>query len=151
MSTTPPATPAPKISWLKKFGQVLGKILGFVGTEAPKIAAIAAPVAETLLPQFAAEIAAADNLVTNIAKQAIVTEATAAAGAGMTGAQKLAAVLSNIGPDVDAWVTSNFPGASQVSSVAKSGLVNAVVAILNEVDPHSVVPQPMVATPTVTS
>jgi hypothetical protein len=131
----------PKVSWLKKFGQVMGKILGFVGNDAAKIANIAAPVAETLLPQFASEIQAADNLVTNIAKQAIVTEAVAqTASTAVTGPQKLEAVLTNSGPEIDAWVASAFPGAKTVSNVAKSGLINAVVQILNEVDPSAATP-----------
>ena len=145
MSTTASAAPAPaKVSWLKKFGQILGKVLGVIATSAKPIADIAAPVAEALLPQFSSQIQKADNLVSNIAQQAIITEgvAAAAASSASTGPQKLEAVLANIGPEIDNWVSSNFPGAKAVSSANKAGLVNAVVAILNEVDPAAAVPTP---------
>lgn len=123
----------PHISWLKRVGQVIGKVLGIIGHQAAPIAHIAAGVAGALLPQFSPEITFADGLVTKIAKQALVTEALAAAAATATsGPDKLGAVVDNIGPELDAWVASAFPGAAQVSAVAKAGLVNAVVAILNE-------------------
>lgn len=133
MSTSAPATP--KVSFLKHFGQVIGKILKFVAGSAAPIADQAAKVAEVLLPQFSSEIMAADNLIDNIAKQALVTEGVAAAAAtAVTGQAKLDAVLTNIGPEIDAWVASRFPGASTVSAAAKAGLVNAVVAITNELE-----------------
>lgn len=121
------------MSFLKHVGQVIGRILGIVAKDAKPIADLAAPVAAALFPQFAPEIAAADALVTKIAQQAVAAEALAAAGAAASGGpEKLRAVLENIGPSIDNWVASCFPGAKQVSDVAKSGLVNAVVAILNE-------------------
>lgn len=131
------------MSWLSKIGSIIGKILSAVAKDAKPIVDIAAPVAEALLPQFSVEIAAADNLVTNIAKQATLAEAVAAAAgqATGTGAQKLAVVLNNIGPSIDAWVASNFPGAKAISAASKSGLVNAVVAIMNEIEP------PVIAVP----
>lgn len=141
MSTAPASpAPAPKESWLKRFGHVLGKILGFVATQAAPIADQAAKVAEALLPQFSAEIQIADNLVSKIAREAILAEGVAQA-AGTTsggGAQKLEAVLKNIGPAIDGWITANFPGSKALSDAAKAGLVNAVVAILNEIDPSAV-------------
>src|SRR5579862_3124168 len=79
--SAPPATPAPtpavttaappKVSWLKHVGQFLGKVLGIVAKDAKPIADTAATVTEALYPQFAPEISAADNLVTNIAKEAL--------------------------------------------------------------------------------
>ncbi len=106
-------------SWLSKIGSVLGKILKAVATEAKPIADIAAPVAEALLPQFATIIAGADNLVTNIAKQATLAEGVAAAaGQQSTGPAKLQAVLTNVGPSIDAWVASNFPGAAAISAAS---------------------------------
>jgi hypothetical protein len=133
MSTTP--TPAPHVSWLKHFGQVIGKILGIVAHDAAPIADQAAKVAEIMLPQFATEIAAADNLIDNIAKQALVTEAiTTGVGAATTSQEKLATALAGIGPEIDAWVASRFPGATGVSNAAKAGLVNAVVYITNELE-----------------
>lgn len=139
MSTTP--TPAPKVSFLKHFGQIIGRILGIVAKDAAPIADQAAKVAEVLLPQFSAQIMAADNLVDNIAKQALVTESIAATAATPpTGQSKLDTVLSNIGPEIDAWVASRFPGATTVSAASKAGLVNAVVAITNEIEGKTPVP-----------
>jgi len=137
-ATLAPAAAAvpPHVSWLKHFGLIIGKILKFVAGSAAPIADQAAKVAEVLLPQFSTEIAVADNLISNIAKQAIVTEALAAGTATQpTGPQKLQYVLSNIGGEIDQWVASRFPGATQVSAAAKAGLVNAVVAITNELQP----------------
>jgi len=143
--SAPPATPAPtpavttaappKVSWLKHVGQFLGKVLGIVAKDAKPIADTAATVTEALYPQFAPEISAADNLVTNIAKEALDAEvAAAAAGSQNSGPAKLNAVLANVGPAVDDWVAAKFPGAKQVSAASKAGLVNAVVAIMNEVE-----------------
>lgn len=132
----PAAAPAPHVSWLKHFGQVIGRILGIVAKDAAPVADQAAKVAEILLPQFATQIGAADNLIDNIAKQAIITEALQTATASQpTSQQKLDYVLANIGPEIDAWVASRFVGAKQVSAAAKAGLVNAVVAITNELEP----------------
>jgi hypothetical protein len=131
---------APKVSWLKRFGQVMGKILKVVSSSAKPIADLATPIAEALMPQFAPEIQVADNLVSNIAKQAVVTESIAATAAiAPTGPQKLATVLGSMGSEIDAWVQSSFPGAKAVSTAGKAGLVNAVVGILNEVDPAATV------------
>lgn len=144
--STAPATTAPtpavattaptaKVSWLKRVGQFLGKVLGIVAKDAKPLADTAATVTEALYPQFAPAIAAADNLVTNIAKEALDAEvAAAAAGSQSSGPAKLNAVLANIGPAVDDWVAAKFPGAKQVSAASKAGLVNAVVAIMNEVE-----------------
>jgi hypothetical protein len=129
MSTTP--TPAPHESWLSKVGAFIGKVLGIAQKAEPTAAALAS----ALLPQFAPEIALADDIFNKIVKEALVAEATAAAAGSATGPQKLAAVLANIGPVLDQWVANNFPGQKQVSDVAKSGLVNAIVAILNDVAP----------------
>ena len=130
------SSPAPvvaKESWLKRFGHVVAKILGIAAKDAPAIAALAAPVAEALLPQFASEINFSQDLIGKIAKQAVVTEAlVASTGAASSGKDKFEAVLANIGPEIDQWVANAFPGVKQVSSLAKSNLVQAVVAILNE-------------------
>lgn len=131
MSTAPPAVP--HVSWLSKVGAFIGKILGVASKAEPTAAALAS----ALLPQFAPEIALADDIFNKIVKEALVAEAAASAAGQATGSgpQKLEAVLANIGPVLDTWVANNFPGQHQVSAVAKSGLVNAVVAILNELAP----------------
>src|SRR5689334_3421003 len=128
MATTPPAVPHQ--SWLSKVGGFIGKIFGV----ASKVEPTAAALATALLPQFAPEIAVATDLFNRIAKQALVAEATFAAAGNATGSgpQKLAQVLGEIGPDIDAWVTNNFPGNKQLSEVSKTGIINAVVAALNE-------------------
>jgi len=133
------ATPAPKVSFLKHLGQVIGKILGIVATKVAPEADIAAKVAEAMLPQFSTEIQFANNLIDNIAKEAVAAEAMASAAgtAAGTGAQKLEAALVNSGPAIDAWVASRFPGATQVSNASKAGLVSAVVTIMNELQPAS--------------
>ena len=126
-------------SWLSKVGSFFGKILGIVATEAKPIEQIAKPVAEALLPQFVPLIDTADSIFSKIVSEAVIAESAKAAIGQATGsgAQKLEAVLTNVGPLIDGWITSNFPGSAAVSTAAKSGLVNAVVAILNEVDPKA--------------
>ena len=134
-SAAAPAAPA-KASWLKKVGQEIGKVLTLFAKEAPTIAITAGTVASALLPQFAPEIGVGENLVTNIAKEATAVEGAAAAAGTATGngAQKLAAVVAASGPAIDTWVASAFPGATAASAASKAGLVNAVVAIMNEID-----------------
>jgi hypothetical protein len=124
-------------SWLKKVGSVLAKVLHVIAEESQPIEKIAVPVAKALLPQFASEIDKADGIFSGIVKEAVAAEAVVQAGGATTGGgtQKLSAVLASAGPLLDNWVASNFPGSPQVSIAAKSGLINAIVAILNEVQP----------------
>ena len=138
MSTAPaPVVAAPHVSWLKKVGQFFGKVIKAIATDAAPIEKIAVPVAETLLPAFAPLIQTADGIFSRIVSEAVTAE-TVISGVGTgTGAQKLEQVLTSIGPVIDGWVSANFPGAKQVSTVQKSGLINAVVAILNEIDPSA--------------
>lgn len=137
-TSAPATTVTKKTSWLTKIGQVIGKVVKAVATDAGKVADLAKPVAIALLPQFSSEITTADNLIDNIALEAQAVEGTAAAAStATTGQAKLEAVLTNIGPDIDQWVAAKFPGATTVSNAAKAGLVNAVVAIMNEVDGSS--------------
>jgi hypothetical protein len=138
------AVPPVKVSWLKKVGQTIGKILGIVAKDAKPVADTAAAVATVLFPQFSLEIMAADALVSKIALQATTVESVmAAAGtANGTGVQKLTAVLQDIGPAIDQWVANAFPGAAAVSNTSKSGLINAVVAILNEIEGRPVLTPP---------
>jgi hypothetical protein len=132
-STT--VTPAPKVSWLQHFGQVIAKVLGVVSKDGATIEKLAAPVAEALLPQFAPEIQVADNLATNILKQITVTQAAAAAvGTANTGPEKLQAVTDGITSEFNAWIASAFPGATSVSAAAKSGLVQAIYNIASEIE-----------------
>lgn len=138
-----PATPQPKESWLKRFGHEVGVVLGFIAKQAPAIVNDAAAVATIVMPQFAPLISAADSLATKILGQVQVTEAAfLAAGQANNGQAKLQAVLAAIGPEINTWVANNFPGAKQVSTAAQAGLVNAIVAIANDIDASLAPPQP---------
>jgi hypothetical protein len=132
MATTP-APVATKTSWLSKVGAFIGKVFNI----AKQVEPTAAAVASVLVPQFAPEITLANDLFSKIASEAVAVEGTFAAAGNATGSgpQKLEAVLANIGPDIDAWVAANFPGSKQLSAVAKTGLINSVVAVLNELEP----------------
>jgi hypothetical protein len=145
-SSPAPAAPSPtsakKVSWLSKVGAVLGKILHAAADVAKPVADLADPVLDALFPQFKKQIDAGDALVTKIAAEATAVEGIASAAGTQTGtgAQKLETVLQNVGPAIDAWVQANFPGAQALSTASKAGLVNAVVAILNEIDPSAAPP-----------
>jgi hypothetical protein len=140
MATTP--TPAPKQSWLSKVGQFFSKVIKVVVTDAAPAEKIAVPVAEALLPEFAPLINTADGIFSGIVKECVNAETLQAVAGTATGSgpQKLAQVLAATGPLLDTWVSQNFPGAAQVSQAQKAGLINAVVAILNEISPTAVVP-----------
>ena len=127
------SAPAPKVSWLKRVGQVLGSILKIIARDIAPVADTASKVAAVMFPQFAPGIIAADNLIDNIAKEAITAEIMdQAAATAKGGPAKLQAVLASIGPMIDQWVANKFPGATAVSNASKAGLVNAVVAIVND-------------------
>jgi hypothetical protein len=138
MATTaaPIATTAPKVSWLKHVGNFLGKVLKIIAKDAAPAADTASKVAEIMFPQFAPGIAAADNLVDNIAKEALAAEVMEqAGGSAQGGPAKLEAVLAASGPAIDQWIASRFPGANQVASAKKANLISAVVDIINDVNP----------------
>jgi len=137
MSSTTVAPAAPKVSWLKKFGQDVVKVVSWIAGKAQPIAAAAGAVVSALEPALAPEIAVAENLISKIANQAAITEAAFASVAqGSSGPAKLQAVLAAVGPEIQSWVSNAFPGAAALSQAAQAGLVNAVVAILNEIDPN---------------
>ena len=127
---------APKVSWLKKVGLAIGKILHIVATDAKPIEEIAVPVAKALAPQFSGLIDEADKIFSSVVNEAVAAEGVSTALAQEnSGPQKLQQVVTAIGPMLDAWVQANFPGAAAVSNVEKAGLVNAVVAIINKAQP----------------
>ena len=136
MATTP-ATPT-KTSWLKSFGHIIataGKdIVHFLGSSKVQAAEQqAAAVAELLLPADAPIIQEFQGIVGKIFRQAVVTE-TALSNVAGAGSQKLAAVVGEIGPELDQWVANNFPGSATVSADVKNGLVNAIVALQNDLN-----------------
>lgn len=123
----------PKVSWLKHFGKVMGRILHLVAADAQPVIDKAAMLASIILPQFSAEIQLADGIATRIVKQIIVTEAVKSGlDAATTGADKLAHAVAGVGSEIDQWVANMFPGAAKVSELGKSGLVSALTAIVNE-------------------
>ena len=129
-------TPAvPHVSWLKKFGHAVGVALGFIAKEAVPVSQAIGAVVGILDPAAQPLILAAENIVSKIAAQAAITEAAfTAVGQATNGPAKLQAVVDAITPEVNQWVLNSFPGASKASTLTKQGLVNAVVALLNEVD-----------------
>ena len=146
-----PVLPVPaKPSFLSRVGHTIGSILKILAGDVAKPADVAAKVAIAMFPQFAPEIQWADNLVSNIAKEAITVEAVAASAgtATGTGVQKLETVVSSVGPAIDQWIASAFPGAKAVSTASKAGLVNAVVTILNEQEGGAVTAAPIPAAQT---
>lgn len=132
------STPAPKQSFLSKIGSFFSKVIHVIATDAAPIEKIAVPVAEALLPEFVPLIQTADGIFSNIVKEAVAAETVQAVAGTATGSgpQKLATVLAAVGPLLDQWVAANFPGAKAISDAQKAGLVNAVVAILNEISPQ---------------
>lgn len=138
VSTAPTAaTATPKVSWLKKVGQeiwtgvkdVVG-VLASPGVQ--KAEQTAASVAEALLPADSQLIASFSTIAGKIFQQAVVAE-TSGAAAAASGASKLSAVMSAVGSDIDQWVANNFPGSAALSAATKAGLINAIVAIQNDI------------------
>lgn len=122
------------MEWLKTVGQAIGKaakeVIGFFGSsQVQSIEAQAANVAELLFPVEAPLIQTFQGVMGRIFQQAVVAETSAANISSASGTQKLAAVVGEIGPELDAWVSNNFPGAKTISADVKNGLVNAIVAL----------------------
>jgi len=126
-------TPTAKVSWLRHFGQVIGRVLGAVSKDAPTVIKYAEPVALALLPQFADEIKFADGVATHILKQITVTQAATSAIGNASGPDKLKTVTDAVGGEIDAWIQNNFPGSGAVSTIRKSNLIQAIYDIADEV------------------
>jgi hypothetical protein len=139
-----PATPAVvapvKQSWLKRFGHEVLVILGVVAKDVAPLEKIAVPVAEALLPAFAPAIAAGAGIFEKLLEMITTVEGTfAAVGQASNGPAKLQAVLAGIGPILDDYVQYHFPGSAAILKAeaylaSKTGLVNAVVAFLNNLE-----------------
>jgi hypothetical protein len=137
MATTPPVVPAGHVSWLKRFGHDVAVgfkyVIGVLGN--PKVQAAeqqAAGIASMLLPAEAPLIQEFQVVVGKIFKQTAVTE-TAMTDVANASGSKLAAVVAEIGPELDQYVANNFPGSATVSAEVKAGLVNAIVAFQNAI------------------
>jgi hypothetical protein len=114
------------ISFMEKVGQDI-KI---AWEEVVKYLPAVSTLAELLFPAQAAATAAVVNSL-NLIQQAVVTveQKFAAAGAATgTGAQKLAQVLSLVGPTVTQLLASEGLNYDQTQV---TGIINAVVAVLN--------------------
>lgn len=149
-------TPAPHVSFLKKFGQEVLKILGVVAKDAAPIAQIAtnvaAPLAELALPQFAPEIEIAKSWVNKGLNLILLNEsAFAAVGQAANGPAKFQAVLNGISQDLDAWVANDFPGGAELikgetyladKSAYLTSYINSTVAFLNSRNAANIVVQP---------
>lgn len=138
MSTPAPpvVAPPPKQSWLKKLGSVIWTaakdVVGFLGN--PKVQSAEAQVANIaslLLPAEAPIIQAFQAVMGKVFQQTVVTE-TAFANVANAGSQKLEAVLAEVGPELDQWVANGFPGSTRIQDATKAGLINAVVALQND-------------------
>lgn len=138
MSTA--VTPPIHVSWLKKFGQEVGRVLGVAAKDALPIEKQIVPIAEALLPQFTPEIMAADGIFEKAVDEVTTMEAAfAAVGQASNGAAKLQAVLTSMNGVIDQWVANKFPGSAGIVSgeayvAAKAGLINSIVAFLNGID-----------------
>jgi hypothetical protein len=153
MSTAPPVTPAvpaPKQSWLKRFGQSVWHFLSGSLPADQKIIDAGIGVAETFFPQFAPEIEVAKNWFDKGVNLILLNESTfAAVGQAANGPAKFQAVLAGISNDFDAWVTGNFPGGAQLVKAeeyvaAKSAYlqqyINETVAFMNKFQSTPAVP-----------
>jgi hypothetical protein len=134
MATTP-VVPAGHVSWLKRVGAAiytgLKDVVGLLSSSKVQTAeAQLANVAEMLLPAEAPMIQAFQTIMGKIFQQSVVSE-TLLTNVAKAGTQKLAAVVAGIEPELDQWVTNNFPGAATVNKDLKEGLVTAIVNFQN--------------------
>ncbi len=136
ITVIPTGTSVAKISWLKKFGSAVWnaakEIGGFLGSsKVQTVEQQVANLAEILLPTDAPLIQGFQIIIGKIFKQAVVTE-TQFANISNAGAQKFSAVIGLIGPELDQWVANNFAGTAKIQDATKAGLVNAIVALQND-------------------
>jgi len=146
------ATPAPKVSWLKRFGQEVLKVIGIVAKDAQAAEPVIVPLAETLLPAEAPLIAAGASWFDKAMDLIKINEAAfAAVGQASNGPAKLAAVTQGVEQDVDAWVAGHFPGSTAIQKVEGyaaarqdliTGYTNSAVKFANWLDGHAVPPAP---------
>lgn len=139
MSTpvTPVVPAAPKVSWLKKLGGALytglKDVVGLLANSKVQSAeSQVANIASMLLPAEAPLIQGFQAIMGKVFQQAVVSE-TALTNVASAGPQKLSAVVSAIGPELDQWVANNFPGSAMISADVKAGLVTALVNLQNSI------------------
>lgn len=130
----------PHVSWLKKFGHAVGVALGVIAKDAEPVEKAAVQVAEFVAPQYTPLIQAADGIFEKGLNEVKLVEGTfTAVGQASNGPAKLQAVLSSLGPEIDAYTEANFPGSAQIIRgeayiASKSTLINAFVAYLNSIN-----------------
>jgi hypothetical protein len=130
-----PTAPVPKVSWLHKVGAWVQKALGIIIKDAVPVAGAAGAIIDILDPAAAPLVLVAENLISRIASQVVIVQAAfAGVQQGSNNSAKLQAVIDQVGPFVDQWVANSFPGAGKVSASVHAGLVNAVVALINDID-----------------
>src|SRR5271155_3450780 len=131
MATTP-VVPA-KVSWLKKLGQDVLKVLGVVAP-AEKVAE---PFIEALLPASVPVFGILDEIFPIIT---VTEQAFSAVGQQSNGPAKLNAALSGVEAAIDQWTAANLPGSAailatdayiQAKLAAATAYVNATVAFAN--------------------
>jgi hypothetical protein len=133
-----------KLSWLKHWGQVIGRVLGVVAKDGPAVIEYAEAITVAVAPQFAPAVIAVGGIASKILKQIVVTQASAAAiGTANTGPDKLKAVADSVGAEIDAWIASHFPGEAALSQVNKNKLIQTLYDIANEYTVNAV-PAPVV-------
>src|SRR5271154_4944004 len=136
MSTAPVVPTPPKSNWFKRTFGFMGHILKIAVAVEPKIASIVVPALEQAFPALAVPIAAGDALATKIVKQILVTETLASAVAtAPTNADKLNTTVAGVEGEIDQWMQNLFPGSAKLSTVATSGLVEAFLTAVKEVEP----------------
>ena len=134
-----PATPTPtKQSWWKRALNEVGKIIGVIEKDAPKVEAIAIPALQAAFPQFAVLIGGFGAAAQKILGYIVNVQAVGAAAAVQpTGAQRLDSVLADAGPLVDQWIQSAFPGHASIPADKVKGLIQAMHDVLETVDPEA--------------
>lgn len=135
-------------SFLSAFGADFVKVFSFLGSAQGQavvtgVETTAAVIATSVNPAAGAAVSAVEALVNAALKQVIAVESVAAAAGQQagTGAQKAAAVITSITPQVGVTLAAAgvpSPTAEQIQSVA-TAVNNSVVAILNSI------PAPVVA------
>ena len=133
---TPPitVTPAPaKISWLKKLGLDILKVLNIISP----LEKVAEPIVEAFLPASAVGFNLFDFLVGQITN---VEAGYAAITSAPTGIAKFQTVLPIVESALDQWVQANMPGSAEILKAdsylqskvtVATNLANTIVQFLN--------------------
>ena len=131
-------------SFLSAVGNDVKAVFGWLGsaqgqTAVAGVEGAATAVTTVINPGLGAALTGVEGLFNAALKQIISTEALAAAAGAQSGsgAQKSAAVVSAITPQIPAFLTSigiSAPTTQQVNTVA-TAVTNGLVAILNSIPP----------------